>query len=128
MRGGKGSDAFRRHLGTQPVEPGNFRSVEQAALYMIQLNQLADINYREYLDDGSEEGAERWENVQELRRLALEYSTRTHHSNMDVLDHISADDLKQAAVIMATFVYNAAMTDEKLPRKPFPPPAKSSSK
>jgi DNA helicase-2/ATP-dependent DNA helicase PcrA len=36
-----------------------------------------DINYKEYLDDGTEEGAERWENVQELRRLTVEYESRT---------------------------------------------------
>jgi hypothetical protein len=48
----------------------------------------------------------------------VEYETRTHHSNMDVFDRIQADDMKQAAVIMASFVYNAAMADEKLPRKP----------
>ncbi len=38
---------------------------------------LNDLNYKAYIDDESEEGADRWENVQELRRLALEYSTRT---------------------------------------------------
>jgi DNA helicase-2/ATP-dependent DNA helicase PcrA len=38
---------------------------------------LADLNYKAYIDDQSEEGEDRWENVQELRRLALEYSTRT---------------------------------------------------
>jgi carboxypeptidase Q len=48
----------------------------------------------------------------------LEYSTRTHHSNQDVFDRIQADDLKQCATIMAAFVYDAAMIDEKLPRKP----------
>ena len=48
----------------------------------------------------------------------IEYDTRTHHSNQDVFDRIQADDLKQAATIMAAFVYNAAMRDEKLPRKP----------
>jgi hypothetical protein len=48
----------------------------------------------------------------------MEYRTRTHHSNEDVFDRVQADDLKQAAVVMATFVYNAAMEDEKLPRKP----------
>jgi Zn-dependent M28 family amino/carboxypeptidase len=47
----------------------------------------------------------------------IEYMSRTHHSNADVYDRIVADDLKQAAVIMASFVYNAAMADEKLPRK-----------
>ena len=47
----------------------------------------------------------------------VEYDTRTHHSNMDVFDRIQADDMKQAATIMAAFIYNAAMRDEKLPRK-----------
>jgi len=48
----------------------------------------------------------------------IEYSTRTHHTNMDSYDHLQADDLKQAATIIASFIYNAAMRDEKLPRKP----------
>ncbi|MDQ5845201.1 MAG: M20/M25/M40 family metallo-hydrolase [Acidobacteriota bacterium] len=50
----------------------------------------------------------------------IEYDSRTHHSNQDVFDRIQADDMKQAAAIMAAFVYNAAMRDEKLPRKPAP--------
>jgi hypothetical protein len=48
----------------------------------------------------------------------IDYGTRTHHSNQDLYDRIQADDMKQAAVIMAAFVYNTAMRDEKLPRKP----------
>jgi hypothetical protein len=51
---------------------------------------------------------------------SVEYDTRTHHSNMDVYDRIQADDMKQASVIMAAFVYNTAMRDKKLPRKPLP--------
>jgi carboxypeptidase Q len=48
----------------------------------------------------------------------MEGSTRTAHTNMDVYDHVLEDDLKQSAVIATSFVYNAAMRDEKLPRKP----------
>jgi carboxypeptidase Q len=48
---------------------------------------------------------------------SIEYGTRTHHSNQDVFDRIQADDLKQAAVIMATFLFNTAQRDELLPRK-----------
>lgn len=48
----------------------------------------------------------------------IEYDTRTHHSNQDVFDRIQADDMKQASIIMAAFVYNTAMLDTKLPRKP----------
>lgn len=47
----------------------------------------------------------------------VEYDTLTHHSNQDLFDRIQADDMKQAAIIMAAFVYNTAMRDEKLPRK-----------
>jgi DNA helicase-2/ATP-dependent DNA helicase PcrA len=38
---------------------------------------VSDLNYKAYIDDESEEGEDRWENVLELRRLAIEYSTRT---------------------------------------------------
>jgi hypothetical protein len=48
----------------------------------------------------------------------IEYETRTHHSNMDVYDRLQPDDLKQMAVIVAGFVYDAAMRDQMLPRKP----------
>jgi len=51
----------------------------------------------------------------------IEYETRTHHSNQDVYDRIQADDMKQAAAIMAAFIYNSATMDEKLPRKPSAP-------
>lgn len=47
----------------------------------------------------------------------VSYGTRTHHSNMDVWDHAIAEDLQQAAILMATFVWQTANRDEKLPRK-----------
>ena len=47
----------------------------------------------------------------------LDYFTNVHHSDLDVLDHIDAEDLKQASAIVASFAYNAAMRPEKLPRK-----------
>ncbi len=50
----------------------------------------------------------------------LEYSSRTHHSNMDVYDHVSEADLRQAATIVAAIVYNAANRPDMLPRKPLP--------
>ncbi|KGQ18757.1 Peptidase M28 [Lysobacter dokdonensis DS-58] len=47
----------------------------------------------------------------------LDYFTNVHHSDLDVLDHIVPEDLKQASAIVASFAYNAAMRQEKLPRK-----------
>lgn len=52
----------------------------------------------------------------------LDYETRTHHSNMDVYEELRPADLEQAAVVEAIFVYNAAMRDQMLPRKPLPHP------
>jgi hypothetical protein len=47
----------------------------------------------------------------------LEYGTRTHHTNMDSYDRVNENDLMQASIIMASFVYNTAMRDEMMPRK-----------
>jgi len=47
----------------------------------------------------------------------LDYETRTHHSNMDVYDKLVPDDLRRNAVILAAFLYQAAMRDEMLPRE-----------
>jgi carboxypeptidase Q len=47
----------------------------------------------------------------------IEYDTRTWHSTMDVFDRAVEDDLKQSAVIIATFAYQAAIRDAQIPRK-----------
>jgi Zn-dependent M28 family amino/carboxypeptidase len=52
----------------------------------------------------------------------LDYSMRTHHSNMDTYERLQPGDLAQAATVEAIFVYNAAMRDQMLPRKPLPHP------
>ena len=52
----------------------------------------------------------------------LEYNSRTHHSNMDTVDHVQREDMVQMATVAAVFAYNAAMRNEKLPRKALPAP------
>ncbi len=52
----------------------------------------------------------------------LEYNSRTHHSNMDFYDRVQRDDMVQEATVIAVFAYNAAMRDDRLPRKPLPKP------
>jgi carboxypeptidase Q len=52
----------------------------------------------------------------------IEYESRTHHSNMDTLDRIQREDVMQAAAVVASMVYHAAMRDQRLPRKPLPQP------
>ena len=53
---------------------------------------------------------------------SLDYGSRTHHSNMDTYERLQPEDLAQAAVVEAIFVYNTAMRDQMLPRKPLPHP------
>jgi carboxypeptidase Q len=57
----------------------------------------------------------------------LEYNSRTHHSNMDTVDRVQRDDMVQHATVIAVFAYNAAMRDEKLPRKALPAPQRGGS-
>jgi Zn-dependent M28 family amino/carboxypeptidase len=53
----------------------------------------------------------------------LEYSTRTHHTNLDTYERVQAADLMQASALVTSFVYNAATRAELMPRKPLPKPA-----
>jgi len=50
----------------------------------------------------------------------MDYNARTHHSNQDTYDKISEEDLKQAATIVASFVYNTSERAEMMPRKELP--------
>jgi Zn-dependent M28 family amino/carboxypeptidase len=51
-----------------------------------------------------------------------DYETRSLHTNQDVYERLSENDLKQTAVVEEIFVYNTAMRDAMLPRKPLPRP------
>jgi hypothetical protein len=46
----------------------------------------------------------------------VNYDIRTHHTNMDTVDRVDINDIRQAAIVMATFAYQSAMLDRKLPR------------
>jgi Zn-dependent M28 family amino/carboxypeptidase len=52
-----------------------------------------------------------------LRDFMEGENTRAAHTNVDTLDHVMGDDLRQAAAVAASFVYDLAMRDDKLPRK-----------
>ena len=51
-----------------------------------------------------------------------DYETRTHHTNVDTYERLSEADLKQAAVMLAIFVWNTSQRDQMLPRMPMPHP------
>ncbi len=58
----------------------------------------------------------------------LDYESRTHHSNQDTYERLQPADLKQIATVEAIFLYNAAMRDQMLPRKPLPNPVEEQEK
>ncbi|MEW6715949.1 MAG: UvrD-helicase domain-containing protein [Chloroflexota bacterium] len=53
---------------------------------------LVDVAYHDYIDDGSEEGQDRWENVQELRRLAAEFDERGLEAFLEEVALVSDQD------------------------------------
>jgi hypothetical protein len=52
----------------------------------------------------------------------MDYTKLTHHTDQDVYDQLAEEDLKQSAVIVASFAYHTAMREDLLPRKNLPPP------
>lgn len=52
----------------------------------------------------------------------LEYELRTHHTNLDTVDHVVPGDLMQAAAVLATIVYHTANRPGLMPRKAAPTP------
>jgi len=45
-----------------------------------------------------------------------DYDIRDHHTNMDTIERMNPADIREAAVVMASFAYRAAMADQKIPR------------
>jgi DNA helicase II / ATP-dependent DNA helicase PcrA len=71
----------------------NWRAEAPRATVTELFDRIArDINYQEFIDDGTDEGAERWENVQELRRLTVEYENRTMTDFLENVALISDQD------------------------------------
>ncbi|NBB51869.1 M20/M25/M40 family metallo-hydrolase [Rhizobium sp. CRIBSB] len=50
----------------------------------------------------------------------LDYSSRLHHTSIDSYDHLRPEDLRQAAIVLASLLLSAANSDEPLPRMPLP--------
>ena len=45
---------------------------------------------------------------------------RMHHTSLDTFDHLDAEDMRQASIILASFLWNAANADKPFPRRPLP--------
>ncbi len=69
---------------------------------------LNDINYKEHLDDGTEEGKDRLDNVMELRRLAEEYQTRTLAEFLENVALVSDQDTLSEGNVPTLLTMHAA--------------------
>jgi hypothetical protein len=96
-------------------------SAPAKALFDRWLEPLKDLGARRNVDAGirstdhvsfREAGIAGFNAIQDY----VTYDVRTHHTNVDTYERVREEDLKQNAVVLAWFAYNAAMTDEKLPR------------
>jgi hypothetical protein len=50
----------------------------------------------------------------------LDYGSRVHHSSVDTFDHLKAEDMRQASVVLAGVLLEAANSAKTLPRMPLP--------
>ena len=65
---------------------------------------LEDVDYHGYIDDGTEEGRERWDNVMELRRLAAEYQERGLENFLEDVALVSDQDTLDASANVPTLL------------------------
>ncbi len=96
-------------------------SAPARALFDKWIEPLKDLGVRRNVDPGigstdhvsfREAGMPGFNPVQDY----VTYDVRTHHTNVDTYERIREEDLKQNAIVLAWFVYSAAMTDERVPR------------
>jgi carboxypeptidase Q len=96
-------------------------SAPAKALFDRWIEPLKDLGVRRNVDAGirntdhvsfREAGMAGFNAVQDY----VTYDVRTHHTNVDTYERVREEDLKQNAIVLAWFAYNASMTDEKLPR------------
>jgi len=93
-------EAFRSRMGFSLSKFGSLLDswlVKRTELTPLELMDLIidDTGYREYIDDGSDEGRDRWDNVMELRRLADEFSQSSLEAFLERVALVSDQDTLQ---------------------------------
>jgi DNA helicase-2/ATP-dependent DNA helicase PcrA len=88
---------FSARAAAQLAEVGSLLSNWRAEARHATVSELfdritSDIRYQAFIEDGTEEGAERWENVQELRRLTVEHEDRNLTEFLENVALISDQD------------------------------------
>jgi DNA helicase-2/ATP-dependent DNA helicase PcrA len=110
----RGSNSpYWEHFSVRAVVPladfavrlANWRAASSIATVTELFDKIVnDIEYQAYLEDGTEEGAQRWENVSELRRLTQEYATRSLEEFLQDVSLISDQDTMTESVNAPTLL------------------------
>lgn len=115
---------FNDDPGTGPIY-GFYaeESVEAMAIFDAWLTPLADLGVRKNVIDriGSTDHLSFTRNgVPGFTAIKdyVEYDVRTHHTNVDFYERVRGQDLQQSAIVLATFLYHAAMREGRFPRQP----------
>ena len=103
---------------------GNYAAAPIFAQWIAPLTDMGVTTITDRVDVGSDH--ESFDNAGlpgfEFLQDELDYETRTHHTNLDTVDHLHEADLEQAAIVEAIFLWNTSQRDAMMPRKPFPHP------
>jgi DNA helicase-2/ATP-dependent DNA helicase PcrA len=92
-------------LGTFGDHLANWRSLRDDFPPMNLMDRIIqDIDYQNYINDGTEEGHDRWENVMELRRLAAEYQDRTLSEFLEEIALVSDQDTLESSTNVPTLL------------------------
>jgi DNA helicase-2/ATP-dependent DNA helicase PcrA len=92
-------------LGTFGTQLANWREAAPDLTPLELMDRImGDVGFRSYLDDGTEEGRDRWENVMELRRLAAEYNDRDLYDFLQEVALVSDQDTLDAEVNAPTLL------------------------
>jgi len=113
---GEGSIFWKQFAGRSVIPLGDFGgrldSWRKAAAVLTVPEMfdrvLAEIGYKDYIDDGTEEGKDRWDNVVELRRLADEYATRTLSEFLENVALVSDQDTIKEGNVPTLLTLHAA--------------------
>ncbi|MFC2054400.1 ATP-dependent helicase [Chloroflexota bacterium] len=65
---------------------------------------LEDVDYRSYIDDGTDEGSDRWENLMELRRLAAEFHKKGLTAFLEQVALVSDQDTLTGTINVPTLL------------------------
>jgi hypothetical protein len=127
-------DAISVYLNNDPgagASYGWYMANNEAARKIFDnwLDQLKDLGLKRNVMDSnftSEDGVFDGVGIPAFTTIQdyVNYDARTRHTNADFFEAVSERDLQQAATVMAVFAYQAAMRDEKIPRRPAGVPAR----